>query len=477
MRSSSVRISRRQLGGLAAGVSVSLLVGCSTGGDGDPSDADLLTWLNQLNGVARAEYVPNDSDTTGHSARITTTPQLSDTDVRALTAELAKGYDKHAPRGRPSLQLQVDRFLFPGRTGPLGNRVLELERALWLRSDGRAISADGIGGRFTIITRPGTVADVALGFDAVSGDKGRATHEVRSEDGWTALSWSDYVDQGWALDRPMVQRIADLGHRYPGLQWWARVDPTEIKAGLFFAADDISLDELIADADRLVRRADFAELELGWGPARAPYELFAPAFATGKIRAVLDAVADVPGVAELRVSERTGGKGPDLDELVVRTAAGYRAGLAALRGTWNDYVSVSLVREPARYIGQRPTEVFRGSIFDSALRVRVQAALADLDQVLQYAIGPTFANLTLALDVSDGQLTSALTTLTERVDRGPDPEAESSGPYAINVYARDGEDLQTLGQATPGTFRRSTEITPSGTELAARVQTVWERLT
>lgn len=456
-------------------MSAGLLIGCTAADD--PNDADLLEWVRELSGVAQADYVPNDRDTTGHSVRITTTPQLSDADVRALTAELAEGYDDHAPTGRPSLQLQVDRFLFDGRTGPLGNRVLELERALWLRSDGRAVSADGLGGRFTIITRPGTVADVALDFDAIPGDKSRATHEVRSEDRWTALAWSEHPGQGWALDRPLVQRIADLVHRYPGLEWWAELDPSEVKAGLFFAADDISLAELVADTDRLVRRSDFAELELGWGPARAPYALFAPAFGQGKIRAVLDAVAEVPGVAELRVREPSAGKDPNLAELVVRTAAGYRAGLQALRSTWDDYVSVSLVREPARYLGQRPPEVFRGSIFDSARQVRTQVALADLDQVLQFGIGLTFANLTLARDIADDQLTSALTTLAGLLDGGPDPESGISKPYAINVYARDGEDLQPLGQATAGTFTRSTKTTPSGNELAARVQTVWVRLT
>lgn len=34
-----------------------------------------------------------------------------------------------------------------------------------------------------------------------------------------------------------------------------------------------------------------------------------------------------------------------------------------------------------------------------------------------------------------------------------------------------------MGRATAGTFTWSTKITPSGNDFAARVQTVWERLT
>lgn len=296
--------------------------------------------------------MPNDRDTTGHSARITTTPQLPDADVRALVAELAKGYDKHAPQGRPSLQLQVDRFLFDGRTGPLGNgRGPGLRRGLWRQGPrgprgaqrGRLDRAHLVG-----LRQPGLGAGPPAGpADRRSGSplprvwsggprstRPRSRPVCSSRPTTSASTSSSPTQTGWSV-----------GPTSPSSSW----------AG-----------------DRPGRRTHFLLRP-------SPRARSAPCSMPSPMCRAWPSCASVNGAPRSDRTWRNSSSGP---------APAIGAGLAALRSTLDAYVSVNLVREPARNVGQRPTEVFRGSIFDSALEVRVQAALADLDRVVQYAIGP-----------------------------------------------------------------------------------------
>ncbi|GAA1560747.1 hypothetical protein [Kribbella lupini] len=247
-----MRISRRGLGTVAVGVALGLVAGCSAM---TPAQ-ERMHWLSQLDGVERAQLVQDGED---EQILLTLVKQLPQGDVKALVDKVKREFRSYDEDYHRSIEVDLDGF--HGRFYPSTSTKndADLARALWLREDGRA-TASAYGASGLVITAPAqVVAAVALGMDgAVTPDDARRTHRVEAADRRVVVEWTTARD--FRLDREATQEFANLQARYPGLTGWIKCP--ERRAGIYFAASDLTLDALLAAPPKA---ALFDRLELGWG--------------------------------------------------------------------------------------------------------------------------------------------------------------------------------------------------------------------
>ncbi|MGA8113335.1 MAG: hypothetical protein WCA46_06710 [Actinocatenispora sp.] len=461
-------MSRRALGAMTGAVALGLVAGCSR--TPKALAADRLEWLAGQDGVAKAEYVtpPEDDGDDEPMILLTLSKGLRDRGVRYLVGTVRQHWTGHDDGYNNSIELDVDGF--HARFSPLAVAKTDpdVDRALWLRRDGRATASVYGPSGLLVTAPPAAVAAVALGVDKAGGrEEGRRTHRVESADRALVVEWTYSPGLGFRLDRDAVGLIADLQKRYPHLAGWFR--GPEGKAGLYFSPDDIDFDDLLTalrsgQGPSGVDTDPFPELELGWGPGRASREIFATAF-TGKLRTVLDRLATIPGVTGFRVSDDSGGARPE--SVTVADRAGYLAVLPALRSVWGDYLRIQLIRTPARYVGQDGDWVFQSSVFDGKREQHIHATIADLHGVQQVQIGPESANLTLTPDIPATQLATTLTAM-----------ATLPAANKIDLYAKpaDSTDLTIVGAITSRRFaaaRPGPNRAPRA--LITRVGTAWQK--
>ncbi|WP_145807472.1 hypothetical protein [Kribbella amoyensis] len=362
---------------------------------------DRLEWLGGLDGVERAEVITSATDPQDDLILLRLTKGLADDAVNALTGKVKKDFESRRGDYLNSIEVELDGYRGRFYPSPVTKRDTDLERALWLRRDGRA-TAVTYGASGQVVTAPASaVAAVALGFEAAAPvSKDRRTHRVESADRQAVVEWAESPYADFRLDRKATQYFADLQARYPGVVGWLSFP--ERQAGIHFAATDLTLDALLEAPPKAEL---FERLEVGWGIVHAPATVFAAAL-TQEHRRLATELAKVAGVTGLEFRD-DGGK-PDLASVRVKDRAGYVGAVATLRRIRDAYVPIELVRRPSEYPGRRPTAVFRGSPYDQDAEYRIHAAIADLAGVTEVQIGPRAANLSIAQDISDADLTSAL---------------------------------------------------------------------
>jgi hypothetical protein len=418
-------ISRRSLGTLAGGVVLGLVTGC-TSNSPEHASADRLEWLRGLDGVAKAELVTSPVEAEDELIRLTLTERLPDPDVTALVDKIKREFRAHDEGYLRGIDVAIDGYQgsFYPSTSTKGDA--DLGRALWLRRDGRA-TASTYGASGLIVTAPAAVvASVALGFDqAVPREDARRTHRVESADRQVVVEWTDSPRSGFRLDRTATQHFVDLQSKYRGLTGW--IAGPDRRAGVYFAAADIGLDALIAAVPTLVPANLFGEVELGWGPVRAPQAVFATAF-TPQVRTVVAHLMKIPGVTGIHIDEDG-----DLSSVTVKDRAGYVAVTAIPRQVRDAYLSIELIRRPSRNVGRPGQAVFRGSVFDTGRKFRIYAAIADLLGVTEVQTGPKSANLTIAADITDLDLATALKAMAELPAENPINLSVSDGPDDVGI--------------------------------------------
>lgn len=456
-----MRISRRGLGTLTGVVVLGVLAGCS---EKTPEEAsgDRLEWLGDLDGVEKAELVP-DPGSEDHLIRLTLVKAVPEQTVRKLVDTVKRKFERYAEGYDKRIELAIDGF--HGRFSPsaLTKRDADLERALWLRRDGRATSSTYGPSSLIVTAPPAAVAAVALGFDQVARDEsGRRMYRIEDTDRQVAVQWDQSPGLGFRLNRVATQNFVDLGTKYPNLTGW--IEEPEHRAGIYFAASDIGLDALLAALPKLVNAGQFGDLELGWGPARAPDALFVKAF-TPRVRMLLGHLLKIPGVTELRFHEDDGVA--EVASVTVRDRAGYVAARNKLREVWDDYLSIQLVRGPSRLPGRSAPEVFRSSIFDGEREFRTYEAVADLAGVAAIAVGLEFSNLTIARQISDRELDAALKAMAGLPASQPIHLFVSNGPDKLGV--------NRLGRVEKRKFL-SQPSSGDDSALAARVGAAWGRV-
>ncbi|MEI8410371.1 MULTISPECIES: hypothetical protein [unclassified Kribbella] len=446
-------ISRRALGTLAGGVVLGLVAGCGKKTP-EQASADRLEWLRGLDGVEKAELVAPD----GEQIRLTLTSRLPDADVSALVDKIKREFRPHDEGYNDSIEVAIDGY--HGRFYPSAStkRDPDLERALWLRRDGRATGST-YGASGLIVTAPAAaVAAVALGFDqVVPSEDARRTHRVESADLQVVVEWTDSPSLGFRLDRSATQYFADLQTKYPHLTGW--IEGPQRRAGVYFAATDVALDAV----PKLVDAKRFGELTLGWGPVRAPHAVFAKAL-TPQVRMLIGHLMKIPGVTGVEIDEDG-----EVASVTVKDRAGYVAAVSTLRKVW-DYLPIQLIRRPSRLVGRPGNAVFRSSAFDRDRQFRIYATLADLTGVTRVEIGPESTNLTIAPDITDADLVTTLQAMAQLPPANPIRLFVSDGPDDVGVTA--------IGSITNRKYVPRQPV-PSKIDptLITRLTTTWPRAT
>ncbi|MFG1818528.1 hypothetical protein ACGFIF_32515 [Kribbella sp. NPDC049174] len=422
-------ISRRALGTLAGGVVLGLVTGCTSNNSPERASADRLEWLRGLDGVEKAELVTPAVQPEDKLVRLTLVRRLPDHDVNALVDKVKREFRTYDEDYFRSIEVAIDGY--HGRFYPSSSSKSDpdLDRALWLRRDGRATSST-YGASGLIITAPAAaVAAVALGFDqVVPSEDARRTHRVESADRQVVVEWTDSPTLGFRLDRAAAQHFVDLQSKYRNLTGW--IAGPERRAGVHFAAKDISLDALLAGLPKLVDATTFGELQLGWGPVRAPEAVFAAAF-TPQFRTLVDHLMKIPGVTAIEIRDDHGDGEPA--SVTVKDRAGFITAVTTVRKVWDSYLPIQLVRRPSRYVGRPGNPVFRSSSFDKDVEFRIYSTIADLTGVTEVQIGPEFANLTVAKDITDSDLTTAAKAMAELPPANPINLAVSDGPDDVGI--------------------------------------------
>ncbi|WP_327639316.1 hypothetical protein OHB24_13360 [Kribbella sp. NBC_00482] len=432
-----MQINRRTFGTLAGGVVLGALTGCEK----PEAAANFLEWLQRLDGVEKAELAgPDDS----RYILMTLAKRRSDEDVTALIAKVRKEYAQRSGEDVSRVELAIDTFR-AGFYMSLPNRDEDVARVLWLRRDGRA-TASTYGSSGLLVTAPSTaVAGVAVGLDqVVQSEDGRRTHRVESADRQVVVQWVDCPSLNFRLDRAATQHFVDLQRRYPHLTGW--IEAPDSRAGVYFSPADIGLDALLKTLPTLAIARQFGELRIGWGPTRARYTDFATAF-TPEVRKLTAELMKIPDVTQIDL----GAARPR--SVTVRNRAGYVAAVASLRKGWGSYLPIDLIRRQSRFVGQLSNPVFSGSPFDTGPQYRVHVAVADVAGVTAVQVGPDAANLTIAHNITDPDLTAAFKALTELPPT-----------HRINLYASPDPDTLAstpLGQVLGRTYASPTPTPPN----------------
>jgi hypothetical protein len=391
--------------------------------------------------------VPYADDPASAYLRVTLDDGLDEAGVRTAVDGLEDGFDEDVP---DSVQVVFDAFSALVHPGQVDTADPDLERALWLRADGRATwfgpgphfrpgDALSRSGTNPLVLAPATdVVQLALDLDAaVPGvDEVRRSFAVGSPDGSMRVQWSNYPT---GLDRDALSAFATLQGELPGTTGW--YDDSEGTVGVHVDPAALALDEWLERGPELV--AGLPVREVGWGPLRA--ESFQDLRELGaEVRPVLGGLLAAPGV---RAVTHEGVQVEDLATLdVVRRLLPEE--------------TFSVVREPSDLIGFAPDPVV--SIRD-VMKARTQYVLrqvVDLDGVRQLA-----GSLVLEADISDEVLLEVLGLLKETgIDEAGLPVQVGIAPiYRVS-------EAPTLGTLTPMGFEPESEPrAPATAELADRV--------
>ncbi len=253
---------------VSVAIGLGLLTGCSS--EPDPSRAGTLAWIRDRPEVTEATVVREASDPSNGDIEITLEDGTSDREVEGFVDAFRDHFN--AVDEPYSYRLRVDDFIAAvadhgpddtiGWEGPpLGET---LDRALWLRRDGRATAYDDARGassyEYERITASGAdVPQLALDLDAydseVAGDEPWGI-KVASPDGNSVISWSRQ------LDRAALEPLVHLQRLYPGTTGLSGdgdldvvlIDPADIGAAQLARLPD------------LLEAAGVPSSITGWGP-------------------------------------------------------------------------------------------------------------------------------------------------------------------------------------------------------------------
>lgn len=456
-------ISRRAFLGSTGAVSLGLLTGCGFGTD--EAAVDRMKWLRGLPGVERAEMVRPPGYRLIENLRLTLTPALPDAKVRDLAEAVVADFGPHAEGFTEVVELEFDHCL--ARFDPLEPEaeLLDLARGLWVRADRRATAMRYGESNRIIITAPReSVLDVALDYDETHpADPVRRRHRIETENRDLAVEWqrSDREE----LDHSAVRQVADLQDSQPGLTGW--IDGMRSTAGLHFDPDDIDLDSVRTGIDELIDVDLFRSIDLGWGVARARQELFADGF-SGALRTVLETLAPVAGVTEVRLNRRQGK--PALDVITVCNGEGFTGVLAELPKVWEDDVEIRQIREAPLEVGEDGPQTFLTTLRADPADLEFLTSIADLPGVTEIELSNDFAQAYFDPEVSDGDLDTTLAGLAalprlariELLTR-----ALHSSSFAAAAAIDDGEFSDDRNKHWP---------VPVADELVDRMEQAWQRV-
>lgn len=437
--------------------------GCSSSG----SREDPAAWAGGQDHVAAAELVPYDDPSQGTFLRITLDDGLPDATVEAVVHDVKAHFDDESDP--PSIDVDVDGFqasVFPGLvTFSDGVSDPDLDRALWLRADGRATTYGDlfhstVSSHPRVIAAAADVAQLAIDFDAA------VTHEhdvrystsVESADGTAGVEWTTSTGLGFGLDPDVVGVFAELQRAHPGTTGWLTSDGVGWKAFVDVVPDEVPLAAVTTGT--LVDASVFTTLELGWGPARAAADQFAQVFGEPGLRRVLDDLRSLDGVAEI------GEEG-----VVVRNGTALAAVRAYAARTDAEF-RISLLRRPVLY--DYPTDpVLTTDTYDPATITAAYTAIADLPGIarLELTESSSFGNLRVDDQVTASELQTAFTALAAP----PAPYAETRVYASVpGDYGHD--DEVALGTADADGFTPAPAAAQEHPDLLDRVEQAWNEV-
>ncbi len=413
----------------------------------DPADVD---------GVADVRRVAWADDPDSTYLRIVLEDGLSEQEVRDAVDDVKTGYDDEDAPDPGSLQVVFDEFsagVFP-RHVSTEHPDPDLERALWLREDGRA-TWFGPGDQFRPgdrLSRSGTsplviapaadVVDLALDLDAAfpATDEVRRSFAIGSQDGAMRVQFSNYPA---VLDRSGLEAFQALQERYPGTTGW--LDGGE-GAAVHLSDADVTLPQALARGRDLLD--GLLVTEVGWGPLRARTfpELGRMARDLGPALARLRAMPGVRAVSS---------EGVQVDDVTT---------LDAVRRLLPDE-TVLLVREPNDLIGFPPDPVLEvGSWTEPELLALWREAVA-IDGLRQ--INPS---LVVETDITDADLARLFALVKPRL--GPDdtlPLYAGEAPiYRVSDLTYVGDLVGDGSLAPPGD-----PVSPQAADLGERFAGPW----
>lgn len=398
-------VSRRTFLGCSGVLSLGLLTGC--GSAADKAAIERMAWARDLPGVQEAAMVRPPGYRLIENLRLTLVDGLSDAEIRGLAEQVLAEFGQYAGDFTEVVELEFDNCL--ARFDPLepDADLLDVDRGLWVRADKRATAMRyGESDRIIITAPRNSVLAVALDYDEVHpADPVRRRHRVETESRDLAVEWqrSDREE----LDRSAVQQVADLQDSQPGLTGW--IDGMRGSAGLHFSPDDIDLDTVRTNLGQLIDVDLFRNIDLGWGVARARQEIFADGFGGGALRTVLDTLAPIDGVAEVRLNRRKGE--PALDVITVRDGGGFDAVLAALPEVWKSDVDIRQIRERSLEVGDDGPETFVTSLQADPAELDFLSSVADLAGITELELSSDFAQAYFDPEVSTADLEATLSGL------------------------------------------------------------------
>lgn len=402
-------ISRRAFIGTTGAVSLGVLApgvltGC--GSSTDQAAVERMEWLRGLPGVQRAELVRPPGYRLIENIRLTLAPDLPDARIRELAETVLADFAPYGEGFTEQVELEFEHCL--ARIDPLEPEaeLLDLARGLWVRADRRATAMRyGESSRIIITAPRESVLDVALDYDETHpADPVRRRHRIETESRDLAVEWqrSDREE----LDHSAVRQVADLQDSQPGLTGW--IDGRRGTAGLYFDPHDIDLDTVRTGLDQLIDVDLFRSVDLGWGVARSRQELFADGF-DGPLRTVLETLAPVAGVTEVRLNRRKGE--PALDVITVRNGEGFSGVLAELPKVWDTDVEIRQIREVALEVGEDGPQTFATTLQADPADLEFLTSIADLPGVTEIELSNDFAQAYFDPEVSDSDLETTLAGL------------------------------------------------------------------
>lgn len=442
---------------LAACTAAAALTACS---DGEQQPA--VETIEDVAGVSAVRAVTWADDPGSTYLEVTLDDDLSEDDVREVVDDIKSEFDDDGAPDPGSLQVVVGDFragVYPRHSG-IENPDPDLERALWLREDGRA-TWFGPGPHFRpgdrlsrSGTRPLTIAPaadvLALALDleaAVSTENEvRRSYLVGSPDGSVRVQWSNYPG---TLDHGAVEQLVAVQERYPGTTGW--YDDSTPDAGVHFDDDDLTLAQTITRGPDLLDGLPYSEV--GWGPLRAATfaELGRMARDLGPALGRLRAMGGVRAVTAA---------GVQVEDL---------ATLDEVRRLLPDE-TVQLVREPSLFIGSEPDPVIEAGSYTEPSLLRLWKQLAQVDGFRSIRGG-----LVLESDISDADLARLSALLRPRLaptDRlrvlaGEAPVYNTFDAVAVGQLLADG--TVTPAPPPPG----APAAPPGAEELFERVAQAW----
>lgn len=362
-----------------------------------PGDVDtVVEWLEDRDHVGWVETTNDDSLRTGLVVHVA--KGADDSEVWDLVDDFQGARTIHNARADIDYTIDVDGFVAhlathaPSGDEPRAENDGDLVRALWLRADGRAISVgagDAISTSVRVVAPAPDVAQLALDLDDLGVDTGDSIR-VEAPDRSVGIQWTTRLDFG--LDTAAVKELVALQERFPGTRGWVEGVAFESSSGIVFSPDDLSLEVLRRDLDRLVpRRTGDRRLSVGWGVLLADHDQFRDQSADAETRRAYVALSRIRGVV-----------GSSEIDVVVTDLEGFRAARRVLRAhpkAWLDTIGYGPA--PSWFLGHDRPLVFET---DATPRPRVLAAYEQviaLEEVVQFAPASGRIQVTPGIDDPD----------------------------------------------------------------------------